>query len=402
MTKRWLDMLVVSSVRFVKGALALALCLGTLGVALTFVGVSPAAAAGVPTITSVTPATGLPAGGTKVTIIGTNLAPATAVDFGAGNAATITSDAAGKIVIDSSPASPLAVTGVRHGRHHRHDRVGHLGHRAGRPVHLCRAPTVTALYGGNAPTGGGTTIIIQGTNFVGVTAVDFATTAATSFTVQSSTANLGRGAGDRHRDRRDRLQPDGHHRGRDVGQGDGQPVVLVRHGHLHLQRHRGGEQRGATGASAYIQGAVAGTSTTLPSGGTAIPTSCTGLSGLGTTAPMLESLGAPTAAVVTGTGPGGNGGNEEWLGWSGANGYSDTSSSTYNAPSPGFQLPESGPSTSGGCPVSLLVRDGGVGGDAGVLRHRPRRDLPTITGRDRRRFRRLRRDGPDGAVGHAS
>ena len=44
MTKRWLDMLVVSSLRFVKGALALALCLGTLGVALTVVGVSPAAA----------------------------------------------------------------------------------------------------------------------------------------------------------------------------------------------------------------------------------------------------------------------------------------------------------------------------------------------------------------------
>ena len=50
------------------------------------------------------------------------------------------------------------------------------------------------------------------------------------------------------------------------------------------------------GASAYIQGAVAGTSPTNPSGGTAIPTACTGLSGLGTTAPMIESLGAPTAA----------------------------------------------------------------------------------------------------------
>ena len=46
------------------------------------------------------------------------------------------------------------------------------------------------------------------------------------------------------------------------------------------------------GASAYIQGAVAGTSATNPSGGTAIPTACTGLSGLGTTAPMIESLGA--------------------------------------------------------------------------------------------------------------
>ena len=37
------------------------------------------------------------------------------------------------------------------------------------------------------PTGGGTTIIITGTNFVAVTAVDFNTTAATSFTVNSST-----------------------------------------------------------------------------------------------------------------------------------------------------------------------------------------------------------------------
>ena len=48
------------------------------------------------------------------------------------------------------------------------------------------APTVTALYGGNAPIAGGTTIIIGGTNFVDPTAVDFATTAATSFTVVSS------------------------------------------------------------------------------------------------------------------------------------------------------------------------------------------------------------------------
>ena len=78
---------------------------------------------------------------------------------------------------------------------------------------------------------------------------------------------------------------------------------------------------------------------------------------------MLESLGAPTAAIVTGTGPGGDGGNEEWLGWSGANSYSDTTSSTYNAPSPGFELPESGPSTSGGCPVShSLCVVAGAGG----------------------------------------
>ena len=136
MTKRWLDTFVVSALRFAKGALALALCLGTFGVALTVVGVSPAAAATAPpAITSVAPAFGLPAGGTKVTISGTNLTAATAVDFGTAPA-TITSNTAGKIVINSSPASPLPAPGtgtvditVTNARRH-------LGHRAGRPVHL--------------------------------------------------------------------------------------------------------------------------------------------------------------------------------------------------------------------------------------------------------------------------
>ena len=183
MTKRWLDTLVVSSVRFVKGALALALCLGTLGVALTFVGVSPAAAAGVPTITSVAPSSGLPAGGTKVTITGTNLTSATAVDFGAGTLPPFRSNTAGKIVIDASPASPLGHRGTARSTSPSRPRSGTSAIVPADEFTYVDAPTVTALYGGNAPTGGGTTIIIQGTNFVGVTAVDFATTAATSFTV---------------------------------------------------------------------------------------------------------------------------------------------------------------------------------------------------------------------------
>ena len=357
MTKRWLDTLVVSSVRFVKGALALALCLGTLGVALTVVGVSPAAAAtAVPTITSVAPASGLPAGGTKVTISGANLTSATAVDFGSA-AATISSNTAGKIVIDASPASPLAAPGL--------GTVDITVTTAGGTSAIVpadeftyvNAPTVTALYGGNAPTAGGTTIIIQGTDFAGVTAVDFASTAATSYTVQSSTqiqavvpAINNETVGDLYNVT--------------VTTGAGVSAKATANQWYWFGAGScafsgtGVENSGAPpGSSAYIQGAVAGTSTTLPSGGTVIPTSCTGLEGLGTTAPMLESLGAPTAAVVTGTAPGGAGGNEEWLGWSGANGYSTTVDGTYNAPSPGFQLPESGPSTTGGCPVpsSLCV-----------------------------------------------
>ena len=363
MTKRWLDMLVVSSLRFVKGALALALCLGTLGAALTFVGVSPAAAVGVPAITSVSPVSGLPTGGAKVTINGTNLGSATSVDFGTGNPATISSDAAGKIVIDSAPASPLASPGYGTVDITVTTASGTSAIVPADEFTYAPAPTVTNLYGGNAPTGGGTTIIIVGTNFLGATAVDFATTASTSFTVESSTEieALVPAIG---------TETVGNIYNLTVTTGAGKSATATANQWYWFGTGSctfsgtGVENSGAPpGASAYIQGAVAGTSTTLPSGGTAIPTACTGLTGLGTTAPMLESLGAPTAANVTGTGPGGNGGNEEWLGWSGSNGYSDTSSSTYNAPSPGFQLPESGPSTSGGCPVSpgLCVTAGSGG-----------------------------------------
>ena len=311
MTKRWLDTLVVSSVRFVKGTLALALCLGTLGVALSFVGVTPAAAAGVPTITSVTPSTGLPAGGTKVTIIGTNLSTVTAVDFGAGNAATISgTPTAGKIVIDASPASPLAAPGLGTVDITVTSPSGTSAIVPADEFTYVNAPTVTALYGGNAPLGGGTTIIIQGTNFVDPTAVDFASTAATSFTVQSSTQISA-------------VVPPinteaiGSIYNVTVTTGAGVSAKATANQWYWFGSGTcafsgtGVENSGAPpGASAYIQDAVAGTSNSNPSGGTVVATACTGLVGLGTTSPMIESLSEATAANVTGTGPGGNGGNE--------------------------------------------------------------------------------------------
>ena len=52
--------------------------------------------------------------------------------------------------------------------------------------------------------------------------------------------------------------------------------------------------------------------------------------------------------------------------------------------------------------LARFVRDGGGGWNAGVLRHRPQRDLPTVAGPDRRRTGRLQRGGPDRVVGHAS
>ena len=57
-----------------------------------------------PTVTKVSPAAGPLGGGTTVTITGTNLAGATAVDFGSTAVTTFTSDTATQIVV-ASPAS---------------------------------------------------------------------------------------------------------------------------------------------------------------------------------------------------------------------------------------------------------------------------------------------------------
>jgi hypothetical protein len=49
-------------------------------------------------------------------------------------------------------------------------------------------PAITSISPTSGPTAGGTSVTIMGTNFLGVTAVQFGTTAATSFTVTSTTS----------------------------------------------------------------------------------------------------------------------------------------------------------------------------------------------------------------------
>ena len=181
MTKRWSISVVSEFRKFVKGFVALALFLGTIGSVLAFVNVGIAAAA-TPSLTSISPVSGLPAGGNKVIIHGSGFSSTAAndvVDFGAGNPATVTTATGGIITIDSAPPGSGAVTVT----------VTVSGVAASNTLTYtyAGAPTVGALYSANGPTWGGTTIIITGTNFVGVTVVDFNTTAATSFTVISDT-----------------------------------------------------------------------------------------------------------------------------------------------------------------------------------------------------------------------
>ena len=82
----------------------------------------------VPTVTAVSPTSGPGAGGTSVTVTGSNLANATAVKFGT-TAGTVTADGAGSIMV-TSPA------GTGTAGHHGDDGRWHLGHLGCRPVHV--------------------------------------------------------------------------------------------------------------------------------------------------------------------------------------------------------------------------------------------------------------------------
>jgi subtilase family serine protease len=134
-----------------------------------------------PTVTSVSPNTGLPAGGTSVSITGTELTGATAVKFGSTNATSFTVNSATSITA-TTPAGTgtVDVTVTTPG--------GTSTTSAADQFSYVPAPTVTKLLPKKGPAAGGTSVTITGTGFVGVTAVGFGTTNAASFTVNSGTS----------------------------------------------------------------------------------------------------------------------------------------------------------------------------------------------------------------------
>jgi len=160
---RWSGSVVGRISQFLKAGVALVLCLGTMGVVLSTVGVLPAAAAGVPTVTAVEPIGGLPTGGGTVILLGTNFTGSTVVDFGAGNPATFVVNSVGKITVASAPANIGDASGTV---------CIKVTNASGTSTctgtsnyYYEPAPTVTQLYGGSSNVLGGVQIIIQGTNF---------------------------------------------------------------------------------------------------------------------------------------------------------------------------------------------------------------------------------------------
>jgi hypothetical protein len=163
---------------------------GTVDVSVTTVGGTSANTANddytyvaAPTITSLTPSSGTTAGGTSVVIAGTNLTGATAVSFGGTPATTFTVDNANQITA-TAPAHAAGTVDVS---------VTTVGGTSANTanddytyVTPPAAPTVTSVTPSSGTTAGGTSVVIAGTNFTGVSAVNFGGTAATTFTVDNA------------------------------------------------------------------------------------------------------------------------------------------------------------------------------------------------------------------------
>ena len=138
-----------------------------------------------PSVTSLSPAKGPTSGATSVVITGTNFTASTAVSFGGTAATSFTVDSATQITA-TSPAGAAGTVNVT---------VTNPGGTSstsgtGDDFTYWAAPTVTSLSPTGGTFAGGTSVIITGTNFDGVSgaaAVKFGATNATSYTVNSTT-----------------------------------------------------------------------------------------------------------------------------------------------------------------------------------------------------------------------
>jgi hypothetical protein len=135
-----------------------------------------------PTVTSLNPTHGTAAGGNSVTITGTDLSGATAVNFGA-NSASIIIATASTVVVDApagTAGTTVQVTVTTPGGTSPTGGTGNDYAYDSPPP-----PDVTGLSPSHGAAAGGTTVTVFGTNFSGTTAVKFGSTNATSFTVNN-------------------------------------------------------------------------------------------------------------------------------------------------------------------------------------------------------------------------
>ncbi len=140
---------------------------------------TPSGGTSAPTVTSVTPNSGATAGGTAVTITGTNFATGATVTFGTAAATNVVVVSSTSITATSPAGSAGAVTVTV-------TVSGQSGSVASGYTYVA-APTVMSIAPNTGSTGGGTAVTITGTNFATGGTVTFGTAAATNVVVVNST-----------------------------------------------------------------------------------------------------------------------------------------------------------------------------------------------------------------------
>lgn len=163
---------------------------GAVDVAVTTVGGTSAAhstdeftyAVAPPTVTAVSPSAGPTGGGTTVTITGANLSEASSVKFGGIEASgfVVNSETSITAVSPGGPAGSFHVTVTTP--------EGTSVPTGGDLFRYAAAPTITKLKPASGSAGGGTSVVITGTNLSEATSVKFGSVAAVSFTVSSATS----------------------------------------------------------------------------------------------------------------------------------------------------------------------------------------------------------------------
>jgi alpha-tubulin suppressor-like RCC1 family protein len=136
-----------------------------------------AGALSIPTVTKVEPASGPAAGGTSVTITGTNLTGATAVKFGQSNAQSFKVETEKIIAVSPPGAGTVDVTVTTPSGTSPTTAADRFGY----------GPTVSKLEPSTGAVTGGETVTVTGTGFAGARAVKFGQTNAKSFAVESET-----------------------------------------------------------------------------------------------------------------------------------------------------------------------------------------------------------------------
>lgn len=134
-----------------------------------------------PTVASVFPASGSASGGQVVTITGTNLAGATAVDFGGAAGTAITPISASALTV-TTPAHAPGPVDVRVTTPN-----GQSVTSAADVYTFLAGPVVSSVNPASGPSGGGTLVTITGSGFTGATSVTFGATPSTTLSVLNDT-----------------------------------------------------------------------------------------------------------------------------------------------------------------------------------------------------------------------